>query len=104
MVSMNGPMPQASDVRKLLERFQRAGWISVFSAIGDSFDLQYTPTGILRIKTLREGFKDLKHSDYEITSLAAGETRDCMAELLPPNFSGLEILALFGFIWQLDVR
>lgn len=97
-------MPEASDVQSLLERFQRAEWITGFSGQNGKFSVEYTPKGIDRVQKLRAGFKDLKAAGYELTSLAAGETRECVAELVPPLMSPAETTALFGFIWQLDMK
>jgi hypothetical protein len=96
--SMTPPMPSLDDLRSLFKRFKRAGWITDFTCDGDSFELAYTPLGRQRIRTLIDGSKDFRESGFEFTSLAAGEMRDCVSELLPPNFSSTEFMALSGFI------
>jgi hypothetical protein len=85
-------------LRSLFERFKRAGWISDFSLNDLVFDLKYTPLGLQRIDAFKNGAKDFKDSGFEFTSLAAGELRDCFAELLPPKLSINEYMAFFGFL------
>jgi hypothetical protein len=96
--SMTLSMPSEDDLRSLFGRFKRAGWISDFTESGGAFVPIFTPVGLQRIDTFIDGFKDFRESGHEFTSLAAGEMRDCFAELLPPNLTQREYMALFGFI------
>lgn len=91
-------MPEAGDLCTLFERFHRAGWITGFTESDGAYDLNYTPLGRQRVDSLVLGFKDIRESGFEFTSLAAGETRDCVAELIPPKLSQKEFMALLGFI------
>jgi len=96
------PMPIADDLRNLFQRFRRAGWITDFADCDGNFKLDYTPLGLRRIAALVEGFRDVRQSGFEYTSVAAGDVRECLAELLPPNLSQAEFMAFFGFIKSLQ--
>jgi hypothetical protein len=101
---MNTPVPELDDLRNLFERFRRAGWITDVVVSGEEFSPEFTPLGLRRLKSLVENFADIRAAGFEFTSLAAGEARDCVAELLPPNFPPREIMALFGFIKLHNLR
>ena len=87
-----------SDVASLFGRFFNAGWLVRPVNVGERGVADFTPIGLQRIDAMVENLRDLRASGIVPTSLAAGELGGIFTELMPPNFSQSEFIALLRMI------
>jgi hypothetical protein len=92
------------DLRSLMVRFAKAGWVDRSMITPNPCKIDFTPLGTQRMSEMVEYLHDIEASGLEPTAVSVGELGQIVHELLPPNFSQSEFKTLLGLVEMFQKR